>query len=172
MAAPEYVPVRPMDDPRVYESPPRRPDPWKADRPGDLKGGQPYGERFGVPGPDQGYALKVAHDVFRPLLRPGRLGVDDVIAGCLGIALRRAALFGRAPVAHDLRLAFSLWGFLDDEALVDPALVALRERLFAEVGHHHHYAEARAVVDAVPESTLRLAHTDVRAADWRTLLDV
>jgi len=57
MAAPEYVPVKPMDDVRAYESPPRRPDPWKAVRPGDLHGSQPRGDGLGSPGPDQGYAL-------------------------------------------------------------------------------------------------------------------
>ena len=60
MAAPEYVPVKPMDDVRTYESPPRRPDPWLAQRPGDLKTGQPRGVHFGNPGPDQGYALVLA----------------------------------------------------------------------------------------------------------------
>lgn len=170
MAAPEYVPIRPMDDVRVYESPPRRPDPWLADRPGDLRGAQPRGDGLGNPGPDQGYALKLADEVFRPLLDLGDVDADDAVAGCLGIALKRASLFGRAPIAHDLRLAFRLWGFLDGPA--PPELAEVRRRLFEGVSHHHHYFEGRAIVDVVPESTLRLHHDEVRAADWRTLLDV
>jgi hypothetical protein len=119
MAAPEFVPVKPLADVRVYESPPRRPDPWLADRPGDLTDRQPLGDRFGVPGPDQGYALKLADEVFRPLLKTGDLHADDAVAGCLGIALKRAALFGRAPTAHDLRAAFAMWGFLDESPPAD-----------------------------------------------------
>jgi len=55
MAAPEYVPVKPMDDVRTYESPPRRPDPWIPRRPGEVRGSNPRGESFGDQGPDQGY---------------------------------------------------------------------------------------------------------------------
>jgi len=170
VAAPEYVPVKPMDDVRAYESPPRRPDSWRADRPGDLVGSQPHGDLLGSQGPDQGYALKLAEEVFAPQLRIGDLAVDDVIAGGVAVALKRASDFGRAPVAHDLRLAFELFGFLDDEPPTE--LVELRRRLFPGVAHPHHYAEGRAIVDLVPQSTLRRNHTDVRAADWRDLLDV
>lgn len=170
MAAPEYVPIKPMDDVRVYESPPRRPDPWWACRPGDLDGVQPRGLRLGNPGPNQGYALKLAEEVFRPQLQLGGVDADDAIAGCLGIALKRASLFGRAPIAQDLRLAFRLWGFLGDPAPAE--LAEVRERMFEEVSHAHHYAEQRAIVDAVPESTLRLQPDEVSATDWRTLLQL
>ena len=104
MAAPEFVPVPPLRTVRAYESPPRRPDMWMPNRPGDLESGQPRGERYGVPGPDQGYALKIAADVFVPQLQLGQLSADDAVAGCLGVCLKRAALFGRAPVAHDWRV--------------------------------------------------------------------
>lgn len=170
MAAPEYVPVKPVDDVRAYESPPRRPDSWWAARAGDLPAGQPRGDRLGSQGPDQGYALKLAHEVFAPQLHLGAVHLDDAVAGCVAVALKRASLFGRAPVAHDLRLAFTVWGFLDERPPAD--LVALRDRLFESVSHPHHYGEARSLVDAVPDATLRRPHTDVRAADWRQLLDV
>src|SRR5690606_30823709 len=122
MSAPVFVPVEPLAAVRTYESPPRRPDPWLAVRPGDLTGRQPLGDRLGVPGPDQGYALKLADDLFRAKLITGDVRPDDAIAGCVGVALKRAALFGRAPVAHDLRAAFTIWGFLDVSP--DPELVA------------------------------------------------
>src|SRR3954452_20381951 len=116
MAAPEYVPVKPMDDVRTYESPPRRPDSWKAQRPGDLKTGQPRGPRFGNPGPDQGYGLVLAHRFLdRFELQQGE-AIDDVVEGCLGIALKRASLMGRAPVIHDMTIAYTIWGFLDAKA--------------------------------------------------------
>ena len=172
MAAPEFVPLKPLADVRVYESPPRRPDQWLADRPGDLEGRQPHGDQLGVQGPDQGYALKLADDVFRPLLKTGSVRVDDAIAGCLGIALKRASLFGRAPTAHDLRAAFAMWGFLGDDP--EPELVALREQWFAEVAHPHHYAEARRIADAVPDDVLRRSHTDIESeyarGGWRSLI--
>jgi hypothetical protein len=172
MAAPEYVPVKPMDDVRAYESPPRRPDSWLPDRPGDAVtvAGQPAGDWHGAQGPDQGYALKLAHEVFAPQLQLGGVDLDDAVAGCVAVALKRASVFGRAPVAHDLRLAFSLFGFLDP---VPPKeLVDLRRRVFAGVSHPHHYAEARAIADAVPEATLRRRHDDVAAGEWRDLLDL
>jgi len=170
VAAPEYVPIKPMDDVRVYESPPRRPDPWLADRPGDLEGRQPLGDRLGNPGPDQGYALKLAEEVFAPQLQLDGVELRDAIHGCLGIALKRASIFGRAPIAHDLRLAFRLWGFVDGAAPAE--LAELRRRVFSEVSHSHHYREARAIADAVPESTLRMRHDEVQAADWRSLMDL
>ena len=65
--------------------------------------------------------------------------------------MRRAARFGRAPVIHDLTLAFTLWGFLGGA----PAdLVAAREPLFRAASHH--YQVQRTIADCVPESTLRL----------------
>jgi hypothetical protein len=172
MAAPEFVPAVALAEVRTYESPPRRGDPWWADRPGDLTSGQPDGDGFGAPGPDQGYALKLADDVFRAKLIHGTVHADDVIAGCLGIALRRAALFGRAPTAHDLRVAFTVWGFLDVSP--DADLVALREELFAEVSNPHHYTEARHIAMSVGDDVLRRSHTEVEqhytSAGWRTLL--
>ena len=64
MAAPEFVPTKPAkpgEDVRVYGSPPRRPETWRAQRPADFAedGRQPVGERLGNQGPDQGYALKL-----------------------------------------------------------------------------------------------------------------
>jgi hypothetical protein len=174
MAAPEFVPTKPLDEVRTYESPPRRGDQWWAVRPGDIVGGQPDGDGMGVPGPDQGYALKLADEVFGPKLIHGAVSVDDAIAGCLGIALKRAALFGRAPVSHDLRAAFTIWGFLDVSP--DPELVALREAWFAEVANPHHYGEARHIVDAVADEVLARPHAEIESdylsSGWRSLITV
>ena len=172
MDAPEFVPTKPLDEVRTYSSPPRLPDQWLADRPGDFAGNQPEGDGLGVQGPDQGYALKLADDVFRPKLIHGQVSVDDAIAGCLGIALKRAALFGRAPTAHDLRAAFTIWGFLDVSP--DAELVALRESWFAEVAHPHHYVESRRIVDAVPDEVLAQPHADIESdylsSGWRSFI--
>lgn len=172
MAAPEYVPLNSTDEPRAYRSPPRRPESWTADRPGEVVGrGQPRQDQFGNQGPDQGYALRLAHQFAGQLRLSDGEHEADAIAGCLAVALKRASLFGRAPVIHDLTVAFTIWGFLDHEP--DPVLVELRRRLFAEVRNPHHYHGQRLIADAAPSATLRSAHTAVAAAhraNWRTPL--
>jgi hypothetical protein len=83
--------------------------------------------------------------------------------------MRRSALFGRAPVIHDLTLAFTLWGFLEGA----PAdLVTARSPLFRSASHH--YRVQRAIADCVLESTLRLTPEQVgeRLAGWRDLLEL
>jgi len=172
MAAPKFAPVSPVDDARGYESPAHVPDAWTPDRPGDIQGFQPEGSRLGYQGPDQGFALKIANGFRdRLLLTPGE-HADDAVQGCLGIALRRASMFSRAPVVHDLTLAFTMWGFLDPRPPAD--LVKARLALFEGIGNVvHHYDEARALVDMVPESTLRMSHQQVADAypeRWRELV--
>jgi hypothetical protein len=82
-------------------------------------------------------------------------------------------MFGRAPVIHDVILAYTLWGFLD--AKPPPDLVTLRKRAFGEVAVPVHYAERLRLVAAVPETTLRKTPAAVAAeykSNWRTLIDV
>ena len=171
MAAPKFAPVSPVDDARGYGSPDHVPDAWMPDRPGDIRGFQPEGARLGYQGPDQGFALKIANGLRKDVhVLPGE-HIDDVVQGCLGIALRRASMFSRAPVVHDLTVAFTIWGFLDPAPPAD--LVGERGSLFAGVANvGHHYDEARALVDMVPEATLRMTHQQVAAAypaRWREL---
>ena len=172
MAAPEYVPVKPMDDVRTYESPPRRPGPWIPRRPGELQGSNPRGESFGDQGPDQGYGLVLAKRLADQLhLQPGEALVD-VIEGCLGVALKRASLFGRAPIIHDFTAAFTIWGYL--HAQPDVELVRLRRSLFGEVALTEHYLEKRRIVAAVRDDALRQPHAAIaeqHRTDWRSLLD-
>ena len=126
---------------------------------------------LGYQGPDQGFALKIANGFRDRLQLTEGEHTDDVIRGCLAIALRRASMFSRAPVVHDLTIAFTIWGLLDQAAPAE--LVALRRSLFAGVGNPHHYREARGIADSVPESTLRMSPAEVSAAypaRWRELL--
>lgn len=162
MAAPDYVPVAPGDLPRRGEQLPS--DSWRAERPADLTTFQPRGPGFGNPGPDQGFGLKLARRFADRLrLQPGE-HADDVVAGALLIGLKRAALFGRAPVSHDFDLAYRLFGCLDDA----PAEVAAwRRALFA--GAAHDYWAQRRVVDAVPDEVLRMTPDDA-ATRGRDLL--
>jgi hypothetical protein len=173
MAAPEFVPTKATEVVRAYASPPRRPDSWTPDRPGDLTGeGQPHGDQYGAPGPDQGYVLRLVHH-FDGKLHANSEQPADVTAGAVAVALKRASLFGRAPVVHDLRVAYTVWGYLDDAAPAE--LVELRKKLFAGVAHPHHHAELRRVADSVPDDTLRLTPDQVAeryGSGWAELLSV
>ena len=137
-----------------------------------MAGRQPLGSGLGTPGPDQGYALVLAHRFEGRLYLTSGEHEADAVSGCTGVALKRASLFGRAPVMHDLTVAFTIWGFLR-EAPDD--LVALRKPLFEEVANPNHYAEQRRVVDMVPDEALQQSPQQVAEAhirDWRPLLDL
>jgi hypothetical protein len=171
MAAPEHVPVDRNRSVRAYESPPRRPDPWLSERPGEVvHDGQPRGDRLGHQGPDQGYALRLARRFEGKLQLSAGEHEKDALAGAVAVALKRASLFGRAPVIHDLTVALTVWGFLGE---APKELVEARRHLFEEVSHPHHYAELRRIVDLVPAATLRLTPeyaAERHGADWRELL--
>lgn len=168
MAQPDFVPVAFGDRPRRDETlpPPRR---WTATRPADLVGRQPSGSMLGNPGPDQGFGLVLAKRFVPRLHLETGEHTQDVVAGCLGVGLRRAARFGRAPVIHDMEVAYLMWGYLDPEP--QEALVAYRRPLFA--GASHHYWDQRLIVDSVPASTFDLTPAQAgqqMAGDWRVLL--
>lgn len=170
MSAPRHSPVPAIEPVRVYASPDHVPSGWKPGRPAEIAGRQPSGGRLGYQGPDQGYVIGLLErSRERVRVQPGE-DIDDVLAGCRGIALRRASLFGRAPVIHDVTVALAVWGFLLDEPPAD--LVAARRELFAGAAHPHHHAQIRDLADMIPETTLRMTHEQVanRAAGaWRAL---
>jgi hypothetical protein len=144
---------------------------WRADRPAEIvqQGGQPVGPLFGLAGPDQGYALKLARLWEDKVVLAKGEHRDDAVAGCLGVATKRASLFGRAPVTYDLEVAFAVWGYLNE---APPDLAAYRKPLFT--GCAHHYEAQRAIVDLVPDAPLRLSPAEVKArvtaGDWKALL--
>ena len=167
MTAPQHVPIAPADRVRPGERMPHS-GAWRADRAAELRNPvQPTGDRFGKPGPNIGFGLKLArHFEDRLVLAPGE-HAEDAIAGCFAVGTRRAGMFGRAPVIYDMELAFRLWGYLSGA----PAdLVAYRFPLFQSAAHD--YWDQRAIVDLVPEATLRLtpAQVEERLAAWRSLL--
>ena len=171
MAAPEYVPQPAIKHVRGYESPPRRPAGWHPDRPGDetTVDGFERGARLGSPGPDQGYVYVLARRFHGQLQLASDESEEDALAGCIAVALKRASLFGRAPVLHDLTVALTVWGFLGDAA---PSLIAYRQPLFAEVANPHHYPEQRRIVDLVPDEVLLQTPEQVaqtHRADWKNV---
>ena len=168
MAAPEFVPTTLDEQPRTgLQLPPSRRG-RELVKPAMNMSRQPEGPGMGTPGPDQGYALRLAHGMEDQLVVADGEHRHDAVAGCLGVALRRAALFGRGPTIHDLRVAFRIFGYLGG---APDELVAWRRPLFDSA--HHHYWDQRDIADLVPESTLRLPHADVDRrfpGEWKALL--
>ena len=170
MTQPSFVPIVENDQVRpAYRL--RTPADWRQDRVAEVRGPEhPRGRDLGVPGPDQGYALLLAHRLFEDKLEltEGITG-EDALVGCAAVASARAALFGRAPVAPDIALALTVFGLLGD---APEDLVRWRAPLFQSAAHH--YGQRRAIVAAVPEETLRLSVGDVRGRldEWRALFHV
>lgn len=171
MAAPEYVPTAPTTA-KHYNSPPQRAGGWSATRPGETFGQAPDdGARLGAQGPDQGYAITLSKLFDEKLILAEGEHLADVHSGCVGVATKRASQFHRAPVVHDLRIAYTLFGFLDEKP--DPALVAFRTPLFAEVHYSFHYFERRAIADLVSDEVLAQTPDQVATryrTDWRDQL--
>jgi hypothetical protein len=167
MAQPTFVPITEADQVRSA----RRlsvPGAWVANRPGDLAGpGRPSGTRFGTPGPDQGFALALAHRFENRLELTDAESVEDVLLGGAVLASKRAGLLGRAPCIYDLEAAFELFGFLT--ASPPEELVAERRRLFRSVAHD--YVAQRSLADAVPDAALVLKADELRSkpGEWRVL---
>jgi len=124
---------------------------------------------MGVTGPDQGYALRLARSFDERIELAEGEQLEDARVGCVAVAMKRASLFGRAPVKADIEHACTLWGYLGD---APEDLVAFRRRIFA--GAAHHYWDQRLLVDRVPEATLRLTPDQVRQqlATWSGLIAV
>lgn len=129
---------------------------------------QPTGALLGDPGPDQGYALLLAHRASDRLVLRRDEDRHDVEVGAALLAGRRASMFGRAPSIYDIDVALGLFGYLGD---APEDLVEYRRALFQSIGHS--YAAQRALVDSVPEAALRVtpAQAASLATDWRSTLD-
>jgi hypothetical protein len=163
MATDPFIAVRRGDEPRrSVPLPPAQP--WWATRPGDLDVHQPHqpqGGPYGYQGPDQGYALKLAH-LFKGkvVLAPGERW-EDASYGVLAVASRRASLSGRAPVKDDLEIAFLVWGLLPSRIPVPSRdkLAAMRRRTFADIIGDP--LLLRQIADAVSEEVLYLSPREV-----------
>lgn len=168
VAQPDYAPITEPERVRpAYRL--RTPGEWRTDRVAEITAPeQPRGPELGVPGPDQGYALKVAEDLFEKRLSLSA-GVTpaDALHGCAAVACARAARLGRAPVGKDVEMALVLFGFLGD---APEDLIAWRTPMFQAAGHDC-YSQRR-IVDSVAEEALMLTPDQVRErlADWRTLV--
>lgn len=138
MAQPAFVPQSPPTGRPFYESPQRIRGTWKLDRPGDIASASPSLTSGNFQGPDQGYALLLA-DRFRSAVKlpaDSSLSVEVALKGCVAVALKRASLLGRAPVASDIEVALAIWGFLHDHPAED--LASLRHDHFVGLDHEEH----------------------------------
>jgi hypothetical protein len=131
---------------------------WTTSRPAELTvPAVRRGRGVGTPGPDSGFALRLAKRFGHELRLGEGESEHDVLVGVALVAAKRAALFGRAPSVYDVRLALNLWGFLDDA----PAeLRASRKAAFSGVAHD--YVVQRALVDSVSEEALRMTPEDAQ----------
>jgi hypothetical protein len=158
MTQPTFVPISEADQVR----PARHlhvPGPWTTSRPAELTVPTAHrGRSVGTPGPDAGFALRLAGRFSHELRLSEGETEHDAQLGCALIAARRAALFGRAPSIYDVQLALALWGFLVD---APEDLIAARRKAFSSVAHD--YAAQRALVDAIPEDWLRLTPAEAQA---------
>ncbi len=158
MTQPKYAPIPAEDEVRPgYHLP--VPRPWRPHRPADFRPGRRFsGRGAGTPGPDQGYALRLARRFAeRVQLAPGE-HLDDALAAAVTAAMARAARAGRAPVATDVEAALWLLGYLGE---ADPALVTLRRHLVT--GAAHDYWDRRALVAALPPEALAAPIAELRA---------
>src|SRR5271165_7533943 len=132
MTQPTFVPITEADQVR----PALRlsvPGAWVPQRPAEARNPRLVaGKGRGRPGPDQGFALKLARRVADGARLTEGESIDDAVLGCALIASRRAGTSGRAPSIHDVRLAFIIWGYLGE---APPALVAERAAAFRSLGH-------------------------------------
>ena len=117
------------------------PDYWIGHRPADLKPGSlgkeasTYSYR-GHPGPDQGYALKLVHDMFSSeiVLKDGE-SKEDVVAGLAAIATARASLLGRAPMKADISHAAGIFDY--DQQVPTTQVLEKRKEAFSSAAHDY-----------------------------------
>ena len=156
MTQPTFVPIAEADQVR----PARHlhvPGSWTTSRPAELRTPRVEpGRAEGTPGPDSGFALRLANRSEHDLVLGEGESAHDAVLGVALIASKRAAIFGRAPSVYDVRHALSLWCFLDHDA--PDALRRARRTAFSALSHD--YVAQRQLVDAVPEEVLRLSPDD------------
>ena len=157
MTQPKFSPILPNDEVReLYRL--AAPGPWLADRPADFRADPGAARKAGrgSAGPDQGYAMLLAQRFAGRLRLDAGENAPDVLHGAGVIAMRRAALYGRAPVSADLELALHLFGYLDGGS---EEMLEARGSVFAGISHD--YGRQRKLADMIPEATLHMTAAQV-----------
>jgi hypothetical protein len=153
MAQQPNIELRDSDLPRpeAGPNPERR---WTPDRPGDVSGaGVPWGGAFGTPGPDAGYAIKLAAG--RELLLDENEHRADANLAVAAVAAARASLASRGPTKVDIDAAVVILGY-DTES----DFAAIRAATIA--GAAHHPQRIRRLVAGIPMDVIEDTADDLR----------
>jgi len=153
MAQQPNIELRDSDLPRpeAGPNPERR---WTPDRPGDVAGtGVPWGGAFGTPGPDAGYAIKLAAG--RDLILAENEHRADANLAVAAVAAARASLASRGPTKIDLDAAIVILGY-DTES----DFGAIRAAAIA--GAAHHPQRIRRLVAGIPMDVVEDTADDLR----------
>ena len=114
---------------------------------------------MGTPGPDSGFALRLAQRFEHELKLGEGESEHDVLLGVALIAVEA----GRAVRAGPLRLRRALRARTSGASSTTrrPTSQAARRAAFSSISHD--YVAQRALVDSIPEETLRLTPEDAAA---------
>jgi len=165
MAQQPNIELRSSDRPQSEGTP----DPerrWVPDRPGEFTGsGVPWGGAFGMPGPDAGYALKLAAG--RDLILAENEHRADANVAVAAVAAARASLSRRGPTKVDLDAAIVILGY-DIESDFGPVRAA------AIAGSTHHPHRIRRLVAGIPVDVIEDSADDLRerAASGESLIEI
>lgn len=165
MAQQPNIELRDSDLPRpeAGPNPERR---WKPDRPGDLAGtGVPWGGAFGTPGPDAGYAIKLAAG--RELILADHERRADANVAVAAVAAARASIAARGPTKVDIDAAIVILGY-DTESEFGAARAAVI------AGAAHHPQRIRRLVAGIPMDVIEDDAEDLRkrAAGGESLIEI
>ena len=152
-----------FDDRPREELQPGPPARWQPDRPGDLTSPQqvPWGGAFGTPGPDTGYALKLAAGAELDLDHGENRG--HVEAAMVLLMGSRASHFGRAPTNEDLQFAILVLGLAGPEQVPAAANIDLKkDRRYWAPRAANSTPVARRLVSQIPPALLDAQLEDVR----------
>lgn len=166
---PDYVPVavgsrlRETDELATPQS-------WITDRPAELSAmtgsAVEQGKFLGTPGPDSGYALKLARIAIEKIGAGHTEHTGDMVVVISAVAIKRAALYSRAPVIHDVNFAMRLFGYVGE---IPSDLKSVRHSLIA--GAAHDYFKVRHITETIPVSVLELDLAEVDSSAWLAKLD-
>lgn len=130
-------------------------DAWRPQRAGDLRSGQPTGMFLGAPGPNIGFARKLARSRADTIRLAPHEALDDALAVVAELAMRRSGTIPRAPVVHDVDFAVRLLGYDREDS------GASEWRKAAVDGAAEDWPRRRVIVDAVPDQLLRTSLPDL-----------
>ena len=153
MAQQPNIELRDSDLPRpeAGPNPERR---WTPDRPGDFSGtGVPWGGAFGTPGPDAGYALKLAAG--RDLVLADHEHRTDANLAVAAVAAARASIASRGPTKVDVDAAIVILGY-DTESDFGSVRAA------AIAGAAHQPQRIRRLVAGIPMDVIEDSTDDLR----------